>query len=46
MPLMRRDVDERAGLHFDHTILESQSSRTLQQHDELVLGLIVSKAFG
>lgn len=44
MPFVSGDVEERSGLQFDFTIVESQPSCTLQHHDELVFGLIVPKA--
>src|SRR5262249_38587308 len=41
MLLEFRDVDEIAGLHLDHAILELQPRRPLQKNDPLVLRLVV-----
>lgn len=40
------DVDVRPRLHFDQFVVEPQPNRSLQQNNEFVLHLIVSKALG
>ena len=46
MAHMRGNLDPIAGLHVDGDVafLEAQASRAGQQHDELVLGLIVPES--
>lgn len=46
MANVRCDLDPVAGLHVEHdvTVLEAQTGGTGQQHDELVVGLVVPEA--
>ena len=43
---VRRDLDPIAGLHVDGhvALLEAQAGGAAQQHDELIVGLVVQEA--
>jgi hypothetical protein len=44
MPDARGDLDPIAGLHVERHVLEVQAGGAAQQHDELIVGLVVPEA--